>query len=76
MKGNDDPQEPRLGVPGSGDPADDAALRDAAKEFGLHGRDEGQAPGRPCRAAQGAGDSGKRRSSAAAMVEAAGRLMC
>ena len=43
MKGNDDPQEPRLGVPGSGDPADDAALRDAAKELGLHGRDKGQA---------------------------------
>ena len=72
MKGNDDPQEPRLGVPGSGDPADDAALRDAAKEFGLHGGDAGQAPGRPRRAAEGAGDRRQGKPNAAAVVEIAG----
>jgi hypothetical protein len=69
MKGNDDPQEPRLGVPGSGDPADDAALRDAAKELGLHGRDKGQAPGRPRRAAEGTGHRGQGSAGTQAVVE-------
>jgi ATP-dependent RecD-like DNA helicase SH3 domain len=41
-----DPQEPRVGVPGGGDPADDAALCHAAAESGLHRRDTWQALGR------------------------------
>src|SRR5437899_1910746 len=73
---NNDPQEPGLRVPRRGGPADDAALRDAAKEFGLHGRDEGQAPGRPCRAAEGSGDRGQGRPDEAAVVKAAGMAIC
>ncbi len=35
------PQEPKLGIPDRGDPADDAALCDAAAEPGLPGSDPG-----------------------------------
>src|SRR5262249_31631678 len=65
-------QLPGLGIPGRGDPADDAALRHAATEPGLHWRDARQAPSSPRRAAEGPGDSGEGRSSATAMVEIAG----
>ena len=69
---DDDPQEPGLGIPGRRHPVDDAALPDAAAEPGLHRGDPRQAPGRPGRAAEGAGDRGQRKPREAAMVEAAG----
>ena len=67
---DDHPREPRFGIPGRADPADDAALPDAAAEPGLPGGDARQTPGRAGRAAQGVGDRGQGRPRAAAMVEA------
>jgi hypothetical protein len=55
-----------------GDPADDAALPDAAAELGLHRRDARQASRGSGWAAQSAGDRSQGRPNAAAVVEAAG----
>jgi acyl carrier protein len=65
-----DPQEPGVGIPRGGDPGDDPALRDAAAEPDLHGRDPRQEARGPRRPEEGGGDRGEERLRAAQMVEA------
>jgi hypothetical protein len=61
-----------LGVPGRGDPGDDAALPDAAAESALHRCHTRAKTGRPGGSAQGRGYRGQGTARAQAMVEAAG----
>jgi hypothetical protein len=67
-----DPQEPRLGTPGCGNSADDAALPDVAAKSGLYGSDAREAPCRPGRAAEGARYRGQGKPSDDTVVKAAG----
>jgi exodeoxyribonuclease V alpha subunit len=69
---NNDPQEPGLGIPGCGNPADDPALPDAAAKPGLHRGDPRQAARGRRRAAEGARDRAQGSGHPATVVEAAG----
>jgi hypothetical protein len=65
-------KEPGVRIPRRRDPADDAALPDAAAEPGLYWGDARQAPRRARRLAKGARYCGQGEPSEAAVVKAAG----